>query len=431
MALQSLLHVQTNRDGVLNRRAFLRNIAAGAASIGLLGWRDAVTLHAEELRKRGMACILLYMRGGPSQMETFDPKPGTDNGGPTKAIDTAVKGIQIAEPWTNVAAAMKDIAIIRSMTNKEGEHQRATFQMHTGYVPTGSVKYPSMGSIVASEIGTKDFDLPHFVTIGNRALTIGSGFLGMEYSPFVVPNPTQLPSNVALPSGVDDKRFGRRFDLLKDLEEDFAQSGGAPRVTDHQGIYENASQMILSPRMKAFDVSQEKDTIRDRYGRSSFGQGCLLARRLVETGVTFVEVELNGWDTHDDNFNRVKSLSENADPAFGALVSDLKDRGMLDKTLVMWMGEFGRTPKINPRTGRDHFPRAFNVALAGGGIKGGQVIGATSTDGMDAKTRPVSVPDLFCSVYHALKIDPRKENISGLGRPIKLMDKGEAIKELF
>ncbi|HEY1860085.1 MAG TPA: DUF1501 domain-containing protein, partial [Gemmataceae bacterium] len=154
MALQSLLHLQTGRDGVLNRRAFLRNVAAGAAGVGLLGWRDAVTLHAEELRKRGMACILLYMRGGPSQMETFDPKPGTDNGGTTKAIDTAVKGIQIAEPWTNVAAAMKDIAIVRSMTNKEGEHQRATFQMHTGYIPTGSVKYPSIGSIVASEIGT-------------------------------------------------------------------------------------------------------------------------------------------------------------------------------------------------------------------------------------------------------------------------------------
>jgi hypothetical protein len=431
MSLNPIMHLRTSRDGVVSRRAFLRNITAGAAAFGVLGWRDAVALHAEELRKRGMACILLYMRGGPSQMETFDPKPGTDNGGPTKAIDTAVKGIQIAEHWTNVAAAIKDITLIRSMTNKEGEHQRASYQMHTGYIPTGSVKYPSLGSIVASEIGPKEFDLPHYVSIGNRAASIGSGFLGMEYAPFIVGNPTQIPSNVELPAGVNDKRFERRFDLMKDLEEEFAKSGGAPRVTDHQGIYENAAQMILSPRLKAFDVSQEKDKDRDRFGRNSFGQGCLLARRLVETGVTFVEVESNGWDTHDDNFNRVKALSETVDPAFAALVTDLSDRGLLDKTLVLWLGEFGRTPKINGRTGRDHYPRAFCVAVAGGGVKGGQVIGSTSDNGMDVKSRPVTVPDLFCSVYHALKIDPRKENISALGRPIKLMDGGAPVKELF
>jgi len=431
MTLQSLMHIQTNQDGMINRRSFLRRMAVGAAGLGVLGWKDQIVCQAEELRKQGMACILLYMRGGPSQMETFDPKPDTPNGGPTKALSTAVKGIQIAEPWTNVAAAMKDIAVIRSMTNKEGEHQRASFQMHTGYIPTGSVKYPSIGSIVASEIGPKEFDLPHFVSIGNRGTSIGSGFLGMQYAPFIVANPAQMPGNVELPQGITNKRFGRRVDLLNQLEEDFAKTGGAPRVADHQGLYENASQMVLSPRLKAFNVAQEKDTVRDRYGRSSFGQGCLLARRLVETGVTFVEVESNGWDTHDNNFDRVKSLSETVDPAFAALVGDLKDRGMLDKTLVIWMGEFGRTPKINGRTGRDHFPRAFNVALAGGGVKGGQVIGSTSPEGTEVKNRPVSVGDLFCSFYQALKINPRKENMSSLGRPIKIMDNGTAVKELF
>jgi hypothetical protein len=431
MTLQSLMHIQTNRDGVVNRRTFMRSLAAGAAGLSMLGWKDALTAHAEELRKRGMACILLYMRGGPSQMETFDPKPGTPNGGPTKAIDTAVKGIQVAENWSKVAAAMKDIAIIRSMTNKEGEHQRASYQMHTGYIPAGSVKYPSIGSIVASEIGPKEFDLPHFVSIGNRGSSIGSGFLGMQYAPFIVNNPSAMPNNVTLPQGINDNRFGRRVDLLNQLEEDFASTGGAPRVEDHKGIYENASQMVRSPRVKAFDVSQEKDAIRDRYGKSSFGQGCLLARRLVETGVTFVEVEANGWDTHDNNFERVKTLSESVDPGFAALVGDLKDRSMLDKTLVIWMGEFGRTPKINGRTGRDHFPRAFNVALAGGGVKGGQVIGSTSPDGAEVKNRPVSVGDLFTSFYQALKINPRKENMSSLGRPIKLIDNGSAVKELF
>jgi hypothetical protein len=403
-------------------------VAAGATALGFV---EALSLHADELRKRDMACILLFMRGGPSQLETFDPKPGTANGGPTQAIATAATGIQIAESWPNVAKAMKDIALIRSMTNREGEHQRATYQLHTGYVPMGSVKHPNFGSIAAAELGREDFDLPRFVSIGNRALTIGSGFLGMQYAPFVVVNPNQMPTNVALPGGVNDKRLNRRLGLLQDLEQDFAEAGGGKQVEEHRSLLTGASQLVLSPRLKAFDLSQEKAEVRDRYGRNSFGQGCLLARRLVETGVTFVEVESNGWDTHQDNFNRTKSLAETVDPGVAALISELKERGRLDKTLVIWMGEFGRTPHINPNTGRDHFPRAFNVALAGGGVKGGQVIGSTSPDGSQVTNRPVSVPDLFCTFCHALKINARKENQSTLGRPIKIVDGGQPVKELF
>jgi hypothetical protein len=390
-----------------------------------------MTLQAAELRKRGMACILLFMRGGPSQFETFDPKPGVPNGGPTQAIATAVEGIRIAEHWPHVARAMKDIALVRSMTNKEGEHQRATYQLHTGYVPAGGVKYPSLGAVVAAELGADDFDLPHFVSVGARLATVGSGFLGTRYAPFVVANPQQMPANVELPGGITDKRFNRRLELLGQLEEDFAEAGGGARVHDHRLLYGSAAQLVLSPRLKAFDLDQEKDAVRDRYGRSPFGQGCLLARRLVEAGVTFVEVESNGWDTHLDNFNRVKSLSDTVDPAFAALVTDLKERGMLDRTLVIWMGEFGRTPRINPRTGRDHYPRAFNLALAGARIKGGQALGATSADGLDVKDRPVTVSDLFCTFCQALAINPRKENMSGVGRPIKIVDGGQPVQELF
>lgn len=431
MTTQALMHVQTGRDGVVNRRTFLRSLSLGAVGVGVLGWKDAVTLHAEDLRKRGMACILLFMRGGPSQLETFDPKPDTTNGGPTKAIPTAVSGIQIAEHWPQTAAAMKDLALIRSMTNKEGEHQRATYQLHTGYVPTGSVKYPALGSIVAAELAPSEFDLPHYVSIGGRFASVGSGFLGMRVAPFQVANPSQLPANVALPGSVSESRFGRRLHLLDDLEKDFAEAGGGPRVEDHRALYGGAARLVRSPRLEAFDLGKEKDAVRDRYGRTPFGQGCLLARRLIEQGVTFVEVESNGWDTHNDNFEKVKSLSGAVDPALAALVADLRERGLLERTLVIWMGEFGRTPRINGRTGRDHFPRAFNVALAGAGILGGQVIGRTSADGMDVADRPVSVPDLFCTFYEALKINPRKENLSPQGRPIKLMDKGEAVKELF
>jgi hypothetical protein len=431
MTLQSLMHVRTNRDGVISRRTFLRSMAIGAAGAGVLGWKDTMALHADELRKRDMACILLYMRGGPSQLETFDPKPGVPNGGPTKAISTAVNGVRIAEHWTQVAAAMKDIALVRSMTNREGEHQRATYQLHTGYVPQGSVKFPSFGSIVAKELGPQDFDLPHFVSVGPRAATIGSGFLGMKFAPLVVGNPNQLPMNTRLPPSVTGKRLDRRLELLKDLEEDFADAGGKKSVEDHRTLLANASHMILSPRLKAFDLGQEKDAVRDRYGRTNFGQGCLLARRLVEQGVTFVEVEAPGWDTHQDNFERTKALSETVDPAFAAFIGELKERGRLEKTLIIWMGEFGRTPKINPNKGRDHFPRAFSVALAGGGIKGGRVIGATSDNGMDVKQRPVSVADLFCTYCQALKINPRKENMSSVGRPIKVVDGGQPVKELF
>jgi len=429
--LQSLMHIQTNRDGVVSRRSFLRNVAAASAGMGVLGWKDAMTLKAEEMRKKGLACILLFMRGAPSQFETFDPKPGTTNGGPTKAISSTVSGIQVAEGWSNVAHEMRSIALVRSMTNKEGEHQRATYQLHTGYIPAGGVKHPSFGSIVASEIAPSEFDLPHFVNIGSRQAPVGAGFLGMNFSPFAVADPTKMPSNVELPASVNAKRFGRRMDLLDDLEKDFADSGGKLRSQGHMALLESAQQMVLSPRLKAFDLAQEKDAVRERYGKSAFGQGCLLARRLVEAGVTFVEVELNGWDTHDDNFERVKKLAADADPGFGNLVGDLKERGMLDKTLVIWMGEFGRTPKINGRTGRDHYPRAFNLALAGGGIKGGQVIGATSADGSDVAKQPVSVADLFCTFCHALKIDPRKENIATMGRPVKIVDGGKVVKELF
>jgi uncharacterized protein (DUF1501 family) len=253
----------------------------------------------------------------------------------------------------------------------------------------------------------------------------------MKFSPYVVPNPAQMPANVALPSGVADARFNRRSDFLKELEEEYAGAGGKKLVEDHQAIQVSASRMVLSPRIKAFDLSQEKESVRQKYGRSSVGQGCLLARRLVEAGVTFVEIDSNGWDTHQNNFESVKRLSGTVDPGLGTLITDLKDRGMLERTLVICMGEFGRTPRINGNRGRDHWPRSFSVLLAGGGVKGGQVIGSTRPDGNGVKDRPVGVTDLFCSFCQALKINPRKENLSTEGRPLKIVDGGKAVKELF
>src|SRR5579859_3038887 len=265
MTMESLMHVQTNRDGVISRRSFLRNVGIGTGGLGFLGWKDAVALSADDLRRRGMACVLLFMRGGPSQLETFDPKPGVQNGGPTSAIDTAVNGIRIAEPWTNVARNMRDIALIRSLTSREGEHQRATYQMHTGYIPVGGVRFPSIGSIVASEIGPRNFDLPNFVSIGNRFFTLGSGFLGMAHAPFIVANASQMPNNAELPQGISNARFDRRLNLMRDLERDFAEAGGQNQVRNHQALVTGAAQMVRSPRLRAFDISEERAAVRDRY----------------------------------------------------------------------------------------------------------------------------------------------------------------------
>jgi hypothetical protein len=424
---QTLVNVQVSAAGALSRRGFLRWVGAGAAGLTGLTWLDYLTLHAEELRKARKSCILLWMAGGPSQFETFDPKPGAETQGPTKAIPSAVPGIAIAEHWTKVASVTKDLTVIRSMTSKEGNHGRATYLLHTGYSPSGGIVHPGIGSVVANELGPEDFDLPHFVSIQGQS--IGPSFLGVQYAPFVVSDPNRQPDNLATP--VAGNRLQRRLDLLSELEGAFAQSGARELVKDHQALYRQTAQMVLSPRVKAFDLEAEPAKVRESYGRTPFGQGCLMARRLIEAGVTFVEVQSTGWDTHGSEVATLKKLIPPVDQGTAALLADLKLRGLLENTLVIWMGEFGRMPQINLTAGRDHFPSAFNVALAGCGVKGGQVIGATDKLGTAVAERPVTVPDLFCTFCQALGIDPRKENQSNVGRPIPIVEGGTAVKELF
>jgi hypothetical protein len=260
--------------------------------------------------------------------------------------------------------------------------------------------------------------------------TIGAGFLGAAMEPFVVQNPEKPPENTQPKVATD--RVRRRLGLLDRLEgAGFERVGGLDRVRDHRALYQQTARMILSPHMRAFNLEEEPEPLRAAYGKTPFGQGCLLARRLVQAGVTFVEVRSNGWDTHQQNHERVGKLASAVDPGFATLITDLKRHGLLERTLVVWMGEFGRTPKINPNAGRDHFPKVFNVALAGGGVKGGQVIGGSNADGTEVKERPVSVPDLLASICHALKVDPTKESMTPIGRPIKIVDGGKSVHELF
>lgn len=373
--------------------------------------------------------IVLWMQGGPSQLETFDPKPNSDIMGETTAISTKLPGVQIAHAWPETAKVLDKTTIIRSMTSKEGNHQRATYQSHTGYLPSGSVKHPGLSANLAIHLADLEFDLPSVVSIGRPASGLHAGHLGINYEPFVVDQPGQMPSN--LTQSVETDRYARRRKLLGKVEKEFASQGAEQVVADHQTLYGKAAQMVLSQNLTAFDLEQESQSLRNSYGDTNFGRGCLLARRLVETGVPFVEVNHRSWDTHDDVFERTNQLAGEVDPAMATLLVDLESRGMLDDTLVVWMGEFGRTPRINPRTGRDHFPRAFNALMAGAGVRGGQVLGSTTKDGSMVDEQPVTIGDLFSSICHALDVDPTSESISPLGRPMKIVEEGSVIDGLF
>lgn len=423
------IEVTINRRREIRRRDFIRVTAAGAAASGWCTWPDLIKANADTLRKHNMACILLWMQGGPSQFETLSPKPGHANGGDTKAISTRVPGIQIAENLPQLSQVIDDVCIVRSMTSREGSHPRASFLLHTGYLPTASVKYPALGSHVAQQLGDAAQELPSFVRIGRSQSASGGGFLGVEYDPLVIGDPRRVPDN-SEPSTAA-ARYRRRLRLMGRLENHYAQHGGRQDVADHRKLYEKAAKMVLSPDMTAFDIEREPATVRESYGESQFAAGCLLARRLVEAGVTFVEVSSGNWDTHFDNSERTGELCGQIDRPYAELLRDLKRRGMLERTLVIWMGEFGRTPRINARGGRDHYPRAFSMALAGGGVRGGQVIGQTDAGGVDVVDRPVTVVDLFQTFCQGLGINADHENMSGIGRPIKIVDGGKPVNEVF
>jgi hypothetical protein len=416
----------------LSRRDFFRLSAAGVATTSLSGWLPVLAARAAQSGVKHKACILLWMEGGPSHKDTFDMKPGTKDGGEFKPIPTSVAGIQISEHFPKFAQLMQHAAIVRGMSTSEGAHERARVYLHTGYKPgVGGLVYPSMGAIVSSELGREDAPLPNFVSVGNRSY--GAGFLGPHHQPLNVNDPAKGVEN--LKPLVDVKEFGDRVGLLAEMEKSFLRDYKAPAGVDHQATYERAVKLMRSKEAKAFDLDQEPASARQAYGGTKFGEGCLLARRLVEAGIPFVEVTLGGWDTHQNNFDRVKELSAQVDPALSGLVKDLKERGLLDSTLVIWMGEFGRTPKINSRgakPGRDHYPKAWSTVLTGGGIKGGQVVGKTDAEGAAVVERPVSAVDFMATVCQALGIDYTKQNQTPIGRPVRIADKGaQPVKELF
>jgi hypothetical protein len=401
------------------------------------GWLGTLAAQAAAAPQRKRSCILLWMAGGPTQTDTFDMKPGHDNGGPFREIATAVPGVRISEHLPQLARHTKSLAVLRSMQTKEGDHGRATAHLRTGYTLQGSIRFPSLGSLAAHELADSSADLPGFVSVAPQGSfaqpSVAAGFLGPQHAPLVVngTNGVLKVEDLKTP-GISSDRASERLALLQEVEAPFLVSRPGQGTATHVTAYDRAVRLQRQAAARAFDLAEEPDRLRDRYGRGLFGQGCLLARRLVERGVPFVEVTLGGWDTHDNNFEQVKSLCGVLDPAWATLMEDLSDRGLLDSTLVVWMGEFGRTPGINPRSGRDHYPAAWSVVLGGGGIRGGQTVGRTGKSGLAVEDRPVKVPDLMATVCLALGLDPKKQNMSNVSRPIRLADPAaEPVKEVL
>jgi hypothetical protein len=431
----------------LSRREWLRLSSAGVLGASMSGWLENLAAATAGSPERKRACILLWMNGGPSQMDTFDLKPGHKNGGPYKEIATSVPGMKFSEHLPKLAKQAKHLAIVRSMSTKEGDHSQATYYLRTGYRAQGPVQYPPLGATLSKELGDANSALPNYVSIAPVTFispaAFTPGFLGPEYAPLIVGNqgfgfgnaPDYTKAlkveDLQAPAEVKREQVDSRIELLQGLQRDFvARHPGVPALS-HQSAYERAVRLMRTAASKAFDLQDEPKKLRDRYGRNLFGQGCLLARRLVERGVPFIEVTLSNapgapanWDTHAQNFDQVAKLCEILDPAWATLLEDLEQRGLLDTTLVVWMGEFGRTPKINPQQGRDHFPDAWSTVLCGGGIKGGVVHGKTTPDGMKVKDNPVTVPNFLATVAKAVGIDPTKQNMSNVGRPIRIADAG-------
>lgn len=425
-----------------SRRDLLRLSAVGAVGSSQSGWFRALAAGAAGDPKRHKSVILLWMNGGPATIDLWDLKPGHENGGPYKEIATTAPGLKIGEHLPNLAKRGKELAVIRSMATREGDHQRARVVSLTGYTPQGAIQFPALGALVAHEFDDPRADLPGFVAVGGRGGDVGGGFLGPRFSPLVVGDDRpglgtgeqadlRVP-DLERPAGVSTESHARRLELLAGLEKDFAPGKGHPVAETMKAATDRAVRLMRPEAAAAFRLEDEKPAVRDAYGRGPFGQGCLLARRLVERGVAFVEVTLDGWDTHANNFERVKTLSGTLDTAFAALLADLKDRGLLDSTLVVCQGEFGRTPKINGQSGRDHWPAAWAAVLAGGGIKGGRAVGRTSADGTAVEGEPTRTPDLIATVVKAIGIDPMKQNVSNVSRPIRIADpSAKPIKELL
>ena len=412
----------------LSRRALLKGSLATAAGASVLNWGNLFnsSATAAEAKKEQKHCILLWMNGGASQFETFDMKPGRPTGGLFRPIGTNVAGTQVCELMPKLAQQMDKLAVIRSMHTSEIDHPGGIYLMHTGYRPSGNVRFPELGAVVAKYRGRDEADLPNFVKLSSNG-DAGAGFLGPKYQPFSIGSEGGMPPFSVSQMPADAEL--RRHMLRTFVEESYTREHKAEVARMHREAYEAARR--LQGARTAFKIDDEWEKYRELYGDSGFGRRCLLARRLVESGVPFIEVGQSSYDSHADNFSWHKGLVPPMEHAWAGLMVDLEQRGLLEKTLIVWMGEIGRTPSINNRSGRDHYVRSWSTALAGCGVKGGLVYGESDENGVNVKDNPVTEGDFFATIYQALGIDPRTENHAGV-RPIPLAPFGsKVVKDLL
>ena len=419
-------------DG-LSRRDFVR---VGAIGTGL-GLADF--LRADQTKPaKATSAIFVYLGGGPSHMDTFDLKPDApvEVRGDFKPIDTNVPGVRICEHLPKLAKLADTFAIVRGVSHNIAAHELGTEYLNAGNRPIPSLVYPGYGAVASKELAG-DKELPHFVAVPTTPQK--AGYLGVRYAPLRtndVPKPN-VPFSVrgiTLGNGLTVEQFEKRNNLLDDLDTTFKGAEADSKLIDGMDKFaRQAFDMIRSPKAReAFDVSGEKPDVAKPFGDGRFGMSCLLAMRLIAAGVRFVTVSFTGWDTHANNFKSLQTgLLPQLDTGLSALLAGLRDRGLLDTTTVYVVGEFGRTPKINDKAGRDHWPRAMTALLAGGGIKGGQVIGASDAKGMGPATEGYTPDQLAASFYHTLGIDHRKEYRTATGRPVMIVREGSVIRSLF
>ena len=385
----------------------------------------SVQANAKEMVKNQKSAILLWMGGGPSTIDIWDLKPGASTGGQFRPIATN-GDLQICEHMPMMAQQMDKCSVVRSMSTREADHMRGTYYMHTGFAPNPNIKHPSYGSVVAHEI-ERELDIPSFVSVGGASE--GPGFLGMAYAPFSVDSNGRVRN---LDMGITPQRLSSRTEALRMLESQFINQNRGTAATEHAKVVKKTLDLMTSDQMEAFRVEKESQAVRERYGENGFGRGCLLARRLVQAGVPFVEVNLGGWDNHQGIFNTLENQKlPELDRGMSALFEDLDQRGMLETTAVIWMGEFGRTPRINGNAGRDHWARSWSVAVGGAGLKPGLAVGSTNEDGTKVEGESYTSQDLMATVCKALDLNLGKSFMATNGRPMKIANGGKIIKELI
>jgi hypothetical protein len=423
-----------NKMDEVSRRRFMATAAKSFLGVSAFGmnssaWAAPVPVARKKPAKR---LIYLFMNGGMSQMDTLDPKPGHENMGPTKTIQTNVDGLQFAHNFKNLSQYADKMAVIRSLYTTAGVHFAGDYLMHTSYDPRNTIRHPGMGAWALKFKGKLNPNLPGSVFIGgNSRINGGGGFFEPEFEPLAINKPESGLQFSKRKKHQTEEMFHDGLKLMNDLDQKFAKKYDQKHLRAHSEMYDQATRLMTSKDLEAFDLKKESKETLAAYGDSEFGRGCLLARRLIEKDVRAVEVNNGGWDTHVDNFINQPERAAELDKGLSALLNDLKERNLLDDTLIVLTTEFGRTPKINQNLGRDHYPQAFSVALMGGGIKGGTVHGVTSPSGEEIIENKVKVRDFNATIAYGLGLPLGQVVMSPSLRPFKVGNKGKALTSLY